>query len=63
MMRRLLRILGFAAVALGLLFMAQGAGLVQWPPESFMINQHVWIGWGLGVVLAGIAAIIAARRI
>jgi hypothetical protein len=62
-MRRLLRVLGIAAVAMGLLFTAQGAGLVRWPPESFMINHHAWIGWGLSVVLAGIAAIIAARRI
>jgi hypothetical protein len=41
----------------------QGAGVVHWPPESFMINQRDWIERGLVVVLIGLALILTAWRI
>ena len=38
-MRRLLLIVGLLALAMGLLWIGQGTGVVAWPKESFMINQ------------------------
>ncbi len=38
-MRKLLLIVGFLALAIGLLWIGQGTGVIDWPPSSFMINQ------------------------
>jgi hypothetical protein len=42
---------------LGLIWMAQGSGLFPYPSSSFMINQSVWILWGL--IMLGIGCIVA----
>ena len=52
-MRRLLLIVGFLALAGGLLWIGQGTGVIKWPSESFMINQIQWAGYG--AALAGLA--------
>jgi hypothetical protein len=44
---------GVLAVLIGLLWIGQGAGLVRVIP-SFMIDQQIWIMWG--VLLAGVGA-------
>jgi hypothetical protein len=54
---------GLFAMVLGLLWAAQGAGLVRWPEGSFMIGRSSWIAAGLGVAAAGLAMMIAARRL
>jgi hypothetical protein len=56
-------LLGIVVLAFGALFTLQGAGVVHWPPESFMINQRDWIERGLVVVLIGAALILTAWRI
>jgi hypothetical protein len=43
--------IGVLAVLIGLLWIGQGAGLVRVIP-SFMIDQQIWIMWG--VLLAGV---------
>jgi uncharacterized membrane protein len=45
-MARLLLIVGFLALAIGLLWIGQGTGAVTWPRSSFMINQLQWAGYG-----------------
>jgi hypothetical protein len=45
-MGRLFLILGFLALAVGLLWIGQGTGVVAWPRSSFMINQLQWAGYG-----------------
>jgi hypothetical protein len=45
--------IGVLAVLIGLLWIGQGAGLVRLIP-SFMIDQQIWIMWG--VLLAGVGA-------
>ena len=45
-MRRLLLIVGFLALAIGLLWIGQGTGAIAWPQSSFMINQIQWAGYG-----------------
>jgi len=54
--RRGLLIVGFTALAIGLLWIGQGTGVVAWPKSSFMINE---IHWALyGAVLSGIGLIL-----
>ena len=56
-------LIGLVILAFGTLFVLQGAGVVHWPPESFMINQRDWIERGVVVALAGLALILTAWRI
>ena len=51
-MARTFLIVGFLALAIGLLWIGQGTGAVTWPRSSFMINQLQWAGYGavLGAV-------------
>ena len=41
-MRQLLLIVGMVALAIGLLWIGQGTGVIQWPESSFMISQIQW---------------------
>jgi hypothetical protein len=59
----LILLAGVIVLAFGTLFTLQGAGVVHWPPESFMINQHEWTERGLVVVLIGLALILTSWRI
>ena len=45
-MARTFLIVGFLALAIGLLWIGQGTGAVAWPQSSFMINQLQWAGYG-----------------
>ena len=38
-MRKLLLVVGFLVLAIGLLWIGQGTGVIKWPPSSFMISQ------------------------
>ena len=51
-MRKALLIIGLLALAIGLLWIGQGTGVVAWPKTSFMINEIQWAGYGavLGAV-------------
>ncbi len=53
---------GALLLTAGLFFAAQGAGWVQWPPESFMVEQRQWIGYGLALAAIGAALIWKSRR-
>jgi hypothetical protein len=56
-------VIGVFVLAEGILFALQGSGLVQWPRQSFMINDHDWIERGIVVALVGVALILTAWRI
>ncbi|HWC62217.1 MAG TPA: hypothetical protein VG501_01250 [Rhizomicrobium sp.] len=56
-------VLGLVVLAFGTLFMLQGAGVVHWPRESFMIDNRIWIERGLVVVLIGLALVATSWRI
>jgi len=56
-------VIGVFVLAEGILFVLQGSGLVDWPRQSFMINDHDWIERGIVVALVGAALILTAWRI
>jgi len=61
-MKTLLTILGLVIVAMGLVWMGQGAGYIRWPAESFMISQTRWVYYGGATALVGLILIVLARR-
>ena len=61
-MRTTLSLLGLLMIVSGLLWAAQGSGLLPYPSESFMIGSRPWIGWGLLMAAAGAAVVWASRR-
>ncbi|HUQ12861.1 MAG TPA: hypothetical protein VM055_01120 [Novosphingobium sp.] len=61
-MRVVLQILGLLLILSGGLWALQGAGLVMWPAESFMLAQRQWVLYGLITVGIGAALLWWARR-
>jgi hypothetical protein len=61
-MRQVLRIVGLLALAIGLLWVGQGTGVIQWPQTSFMISQIQWAGYGAALAALGVVLIWASRR-
>jgi len=59
--RIFLYVFGAVLVAAGGLFILQGANLVHWPANSFMLGVRQWIENGTVIVLAGAAMLAAAR--
>lgn len=55
-MRMVMKIIGIAAILIGLLWIGQGTGLIMWPSYSFMLQQGQWAV--NGAILAIIGAII-----
>ena len=56
-------ILGLAVMAVGMVWMLEGAGYLPWPEDSTMINQMRWAYIGAPVGLAGLAMMFLARHI
>jgi uncharacterized membrane protein len=54
--------LGFLALAIGLLWIGQGTGTINWPQSSFMIRQLQWAGYGAALAGLGLILIWQARR-
>jgi hypothetical protein len=61
-MARSLSIAGFVALAIGLLWIGQGTGVVAWPRTSFMINQLQWAGYGALLGAIGLIMIWQGNR-
>ena len=61
-MRTPLLTLGILSLVVGLLWIGQGTGYVNWPQSSFMIRQIQWAYYGAGLSLAGLVAIVFAYR-
>ncbi len=61
-MRTALLIVGLLALAVGLLWIGQGTGVVKWPAESFMIRQIRWAGYGAVLAIFGLILIFQTRR-
>ena len=62
MARRGLMVLGLLLIAAGIFWALQGAGIVMWPAESFMLRQDDWVTYGIVTALGGAAMIGLAQR-
>lgn len=58
-MKAVALIAGVVLLTFGLLFAGQGAGIIVWPAESFMLANRAWIVYGL--VIAAIGALLVWR--
>lgn len=56
-------VVGVLAFLTGVLWMGQGTGYIRWPASSFMIDMSEWTIRGAGLAVAGLIAILAARRL
>ena len=61
-MRQLFLIVGLIALAIGLLWIGQGSGVIQWPESSFMISQIQWAGYGAALAALGLILIWQSGR-
>ena len=61
-MRPLLLILGLIALAIGLLWIGQGTGMIKWPESSFMISQIQWAEYGAALATLGLILILQSKR-
>ena len=61
-MKTALFILGVLAVLMGLLWIGQGTGTIQWPASSFMIDQRPWVLRGAILAILGLVLILVSRR-
>ncbi len=52
---------GLYALA-GSFWALQGAGVIMWPSESFMLADSKWIIIGIAVALTGVLLILLSRR-
>ena len=61
-MRTAMLNLGILAVLMGLLWIGQGLGLIQWPASSFMIDQRPWVTRGALLAVVGLVLVAVSRR-
>jgi uncharacterized membrane protein len=61
-MRKLLLVVGWLALAVGLLWIGQGTGVIKWPESSFMISQIQWAYYGAALAVVGLILIWQRRR-
>ena len=61
-MRKLLLTVGFIALAIGLLWIGQGTGVIAWPASSFMISQIHWAYYGTVLAVFGVILIWRGKR-
>jgi uncharacterized membrane protein len=61
-MRKLLLVVGLFSLAVGLLWIGQGTGVIDWPQSSFMIRQIQWAGYGAALAALGLVLIWQSQR-
>ena len=61
-MKTLMLIVGVLALVMGVLWIGQGSGYINWPASSFMINQVKWAYYGMATAVIGIGLIWYSRR-
>ena len=54
--------LGILAFLIGLLWIGQGTGYVNWPQSSFMIRQTQWAWYGAALAAVGLGLMALSRR-
>lgn len=61
--RPVLFALGAILALVGLLWIGQGLGYVQWPASSFMLDRRVWADRGAFLAAGGLLLILLSRRL
>ena len=61
-MRKWPLVVGFLALAIGLLWIGQGTGVIAWPASSFMISQIQWAWYGAALAALGVILIWRGKR-
>ena len=61
-MRTIIVAIGILALAIGLLWISQGTGYMNWPQSSFMIRQMQWAYYGACVAVVGLLLIWRGLR-
>jgi hypothetical protein len=56
-MRTAVLVLGILALLIGLLWIGQGTGYINWPQSSFMISQIQWAWYGAALAVVGVILI------
>lgn len=54
--------IGGLAIAVGLLWLGQGTGLILWPERSFMLSDRTWARNGLLLAAAGCIVVWLGSR-
>jgi hypothetical protein len=54
-------VIGVLAVLMGLIWIGQGVGIVRFIPSA-MIDQPIWIMWGVLLATVGAGLILLSRR-
>jgi uncharacterized membrane protein len=62
LMRSLPLVLGILALLIGVLWIGQGTGYINWPQSSFMISQIQWAYYGAALAVVGLILIWRGRR-
>ena len=62
-LRLLMLVIGVLAMAMGLLWIGQGLGIVRWPETSFMIDDRGWSLRGGILLIGGVLMIMFGRKI
>jgi hypothetical protein len=55
-------LLGILALLIGLLWIGQGSGTINWPQSSFMISQTQWAWYGAALAVVGVILIWRGRQ-
>jgi uncharacterized membrane protein len=62
MLGRVLTAAGMFLLVMGTLWALQGLGVVNWPPESFMLDRRDWALYGATTAAAGAVLLWLGRR-
>jgi hypothetical protein len=54
--------IGILALLIGMIWIGQGIGAVNWPASSFMISQIQWAYYGAALAVVGLILIWRGRR-
>ncbi|MGN6270484.1 MAG: hypothetical protein ACTHM0_11405 [Sphingomonas sp.] len=61
-LRPILTVIGAIALLIGLLWIGQGLGVVNWPSSSFMLGRQEWAIRGAALAVIGVIVLLRARR-
>jgi len=62
LIRVVLAVMGVLLFVAGTFFALQGAGVIMWPSDSFMLRNHEWIARGIMLANFGLLQFYIARR-